>query len=259
MLQMILDDIILKVKERYNGKDEEIPISELKHKIKKTKDNKFYDLFNNNKFVFICECKKASPSKGIIKENYNYLDIAKSYEEAGASCISCLTEPYFFLGSDKHLVDIKNNVNIPVLRKDFIIDEYQIYESKALGADAILLIVRILDDITLKKYLDLAHELSLGVLVECHSEKEIERAIKAGAKVIGVNNRNLMDFSMDYDLALNIKKKYQDIILISESGLRNKDDVKKVFDSKMNGCLIGESLMRSNNVKETLKEYINAC
>lgn len=259
MLQMILDDIIVKVKERYNGKDEELPISELKHIIKKSKNNKFYDLFKDNKFVFICECKKASPSKGIIKEDYNYLEIAKEYERAGASCISCLTEPYFFLGSDKHLVDIKNNVNIPVLRKDFIINEYQIYESKALGADAILLIVRILDDEKLKEYIKLAHDLSLGVLVECHSEEEIERAIKANAKVIGVNNRNLLDFSMDYDLALNIKKKYENIILISESGLRNKDDVKKVFDSKMNGCLIGESLMRSNNVYETLKEYMNAC
>lgn len=255
---MILDDILDKVRERYKDIEDEVPLSELKRKVNLNIESKFYDLFNKD-FVFICECKKASPSKGIIKANYNYLDIAKEYEKAGASCISCLTEPYFFLGSNKHLVDIKKNVKIPVLRKDFIISEYQIYESKVLGADAILLIVRVLTKEELKKYIDLAHKLKLGVLVECHSEEEIDTAIECGAKVLGVNNRNLKDFSMDYSLALNLKKKYKDIILISESGLRNKDDVKMVYDAKMNGCLIGESLMRSENITKTLGEYINAC
>lgn len=255
---MILDDILEKVKERYQGIEEEVPLIELKRKVNLNIESKFYDLFNKG-FVFICECKKASPSKGVIKKNYNYLDIAKEYESAGASCISCLTEPYFFLGSNKHLIDIKKNVNIPVLRKDFIITEYQIYESKVLGADAILLIVRVLTKEKLKEYIDLAHKLKLGVLVECHSEEEIDTAIECGAKVLGVNNRNLKDFSMDYTLALNLKKKYKDIILISESGLRNKDDVKMVYDAKMNGCLIGESLMRSDNITKTLGEYINAC
>lgn len=255
---MILDDILAKVKERYKDIEDEVPLSELKRKVNLNIESKFYDLFTD-KFVFICECKKASPSKGIIKANYNYLEIAKEYEASGASCISCLTEPYFFLGSDKHLVDIKRNVSIPVLRKDFIISEYQIYESKVLGADAILLIVRILTKEELKKYIDLAHKLKLGVLVECHSEEEIDIAISCGAKVIGVNNRNLKDFSMDYSLALNLKKKYEDIILISESGLRNKDDVKMVYDVKMNGCLIGESLMRSDNISKTLGEYIHVC
>ncbi len=255
---MILDDILAKVKERYKDIEDEVPLNELKRKVNLNIESKFYDLFTD-KFVFICECKKASPSKGIIKANYNYLEIAKEYEASGASCISCLTEPYFFLGSDKHLVDIKRNVNIPVLRKDFIISEYQIYESKVLGADAILLIVRILTKEELKKYIDLAHKLKLGVLVECHSEEEIDIAISCGAKVIGVNNRNLKDFSMDYSLALNLKKKYEDIILISESGLRNKDDVKMVYDAKMNGCLIGESLMRSDNISKTLGEYIHVC
>ena len=255
---MILDDILDKVRERYKDIEDEVPLSELKRKVNLNIESKFYDLFNKD-FVFICECKKASPSKGIIKANYNYLDIAKEYEKAGASCISCLTEPYFFLGLNKHLVDIKKNVKIPVLRKDFIISEYQIYESKVLGADAILLIVRVLTKEELKKYIDLAHKLKLGVLVECHSEEEIDTAIECGAKVLGVNNRNLKDFSMDYSLALNLKKKYKDIILISESGLRNKDDVKMVYDAKMNGCLIGESLMRSENITKTLGEYINAC
>ena len=256
---MILDDIVLKVKERYKEKEEEIPLLELKNKAKRKKENKFYKAFNDNNFNFICECKKASPSKGVIKENYNYIEIAKEYEKSGANIISCLTEPYFFLGSDKHLIDIKKNVNIPVLRKDFIISEYQIYESSLLGADAILLIVRILDFDTLKRYISIAEELNLGVLVECHSEEEIDLAIKANAKVIGVNNRNLMDFSVDNSLSLKLREKYKDIILVSESGIIDKEDVRKVRKSNMNGCLIGEALMRSNSINDTLKEFINAC
>ena len=256
---MILDDIVLKVKERYKEKEEEIPFLEIKNQAKKRKENRFYKAFKDNKFNFICECKKASPSKGIIKENYNYIEIAKEYEKSGANIISCLTEPYFFLGSDKHLIDIKKNVNIPVLRKDFIISEYQIYESSVIGADAILLIVRILDFDTLKKYIDIAESLGLGVLVECHNEEEINMALKANAKVIGVNNRNLMDFSLDNELSLKLREKYKDIILVSESGIKDKEDIKKVKKSNMNGCLIGEALMRSNCINDTLKEFINAC
>lgn len=258
---MILDKICETVKERYLKIKQEKPIEELKAKIdfNAPKHYSFYDLFKKDKFVFICECKKASPSKGIIKENFNYLEIAREYENAGASAISCLTEPFFFLGKDEYLVNIKKNVSIPVLRKDFIIDPYQIYESKVLGADIILLIVAILDDKTLKEFIDLAHQLSLSVLVETHNEEEIERAIKAGALVVGVNNRNLKDFSMDYDLSLRMREKYPDLIMISESGLRDKEDIRNVKRAKANGALIGESLMRSENITKTLKEYIDVC
>ena len=256
---MILDKICESVKERYKKIKEEVTLEEVKSKIdfNALKTYRFYDLFKNNEFVFICECKKASPSKGIIKEDFNYLEIAKEYEAAGASAISCLTEPYFFLGSDEYLKDIKKNVSIPVLRKDFIIDEYQIYESKVLGADIILLIVAILDDIKLKEYIDLAHSLGMSCLVETHNEDEINRAVKAGALVVGVNNRNLKDFSMDYSLSLRMREKYPNLIMISESGLRDKEDVRKVKEAKANGCLIGESLMRSDNITKTLKEYID--
>lgn len=255
---MILDEIVKSVKERYKIRKEEVPLEELKKRIhiNYPLEYKFYDLFKKKNFIFICECKKASPSKGIIKENFNYLEIAKEYEESGADVISCLTEPFFFLGKDEYLIDIKKNVSALVLRKDFIIDPYQIYESKVLGADVILLIVAILKDEELKEYIQLAHSLGLSILVETHNEEEIERAIKAKAVVVGVNNRNLKDFSIDYSLALRMREKYPNLIMISESGLRNKEDVKNARLSLANGVLIGESLMRSNNIKETLKEYI---
>ena len=258
---MILDDIVRDRKKDYETIIKNNPLESLK-KLIKIEDNpkyRFYDLFNNNDFIYICECKHKSPSKGIIKEDYNYLDIAKEYERCGASAISCLTEPKFFLGADKHLVDIKNNVSIPVLRKDFIFSEYQIYESKLLGADLILLIVRILKFDELKRFLELAHKLGLSCLVETHSEEEIDLAIKAGAKVIGVNNRNLMDFSIDNSLALKLREKYKDIILISESGIKNKNDVSLIKRSGLNGILVGEALMKSDDIEKTLKEFKNAC
>jgi indole-3-glycerol phosphate synthase len=179
---MILDKIVEKVKERYEIIKKNKPLSMLLNEIAFKEEHEFifYDLFKEKNFIFICECKKASPSKGIIKEDFNYLEIAKEYEEAGADVISCLTEPFFFLGSDAYLKDIKRNVSIPVLRKDFIIDPYQIYESKALGADVILLIVAILSDKQLKDYIELAHSLGMSCLVETHNESEIEKAIEAG-------------------------------------------------------------------------------
>ena len=258
---MILDDIVEKRKERYKEIKKNLPLEKLKEKIEYPKEASyiFYDLFKNNNFVYICECKHKSPSKGIIKEDYNYLDIAKEYERCGASVISCLTEPDYFLGSDDHLVNIKKNVHIPVLRKDFIFDEYQIYESKLLGADLILLICAILDKDTLKKYLNLAHSLGLSCLVETHDEAEIDMAISAGAKVIGINNRNLKDFSVNNNIALELRKKYKDIILISESGVKNKDDIINIKRAGLNGVLMGEVLMKSEKIEDTLKEFINAC
>ncbi len=258
---MILDDIVIKRKADYDIIKEKRPLSELKKLITIPNNPKyvFYDLFKNKDFIYICECKHKSPSKGIIKENYNYLDIAKEYAKAGADAISCLTEPNYFLGSDEHLINIKKNVNIPVLRKDFIFDEYQIYEAKLIGADVILLICAILDNDTLKRFIDLAHSLGLSCLVETHNEEEIENAIKCGAKVLGVNNRNLKDFSVDNRLAISLRDKYKDIILISESGIKDKNDIANVKRAGLNGVLVGEALMKSNNISETLKEFKNAC
>ena len=255
---MILDDIVRDRKKDYETIIKNNPLESLK-KLIKIEDNpkyRFYDLFNNNDFIYICECKHKSPSKGIIKEDYNYLEIAKQYDNFGASAISCLTEPNYFLGSDTHLKNIKKEVSVPVLRKDFIFSEYQIYESKLLGADIILLICKILDFDTLKKYLDLAHKLGLSCLVETHDESEIDMAIKAGAKVIGINNRNINDFSVDNSLALKLRNKYKDIILISESGIKDVSDVKKIKEAGLNGILVGEALMKSDNIQKTLEEFI---
>jgi indole-3-glycerol phosphate synthase len=254
---MILDDIVRDRQKDYEKIIQQKPIEELKKQIKIDDNPKyvFYDLFKNKDFIFICECKHKSPSKGIIKEDYNYLEIAKEYEKNGADAISCLTEPNYFLGDDNHLINIKKEVSIPVLRKDFIFSEYQIYESKLIGADLILLICAILDFDTLSNYLKLAHKLGLSCLVETHSEEEIEMAIKAGAKVIGVNNRNLKDFSVDNSLAKSLREKYKDIILISESGIKDSNDVKEIKKAGLNGVLIGEALMKSNNIGKTLEEF----
>ena len=257
---MILDDIVRDRKKDYESIIKNNPLESLK-KLIKIEDNpkyRFYDLFNNNDFIYICECKHKSPSKGIIKEDYNYLEIAKSYEKYGASAISCLTEPNYFLGSDKHLMDIKNNVSIPILRKDFIFSEYQIYESKLIGADIILLICAILDLDTLTRYLNLAHSLGLSCLVETHNEDEIEMAVKAGAKVIGVNNRNLKDFKVDTKLSIKLREKYNDVILISESGVKDSNDIKVIKRAGLNGVLVGEALMKSDNIEKTLEEFKNA-
>lgn len=254
---MILDDIVRDRQKDYEKIIQQKPIEELKKQIKIDDNPKyvFYDLFKNKDFIFICECKHKSPSKGIIKEDYNYLEIAKEYEKNGADAISCLTEPNYFLGDANHLINIKKEVSIPVLRKDFIFSEYQIYESKLIGADLILLICAILDFDTLSNYLKLAHKLGLSCLVETHSEEEIEMAIKAGAKVIGVNNRNLKDFSVDNSLAKSLREKYKDIILISESGIKDSNDVKEIKKAGLNGVLIGEALMKSNNIGKTLEEF----
>ena len=257
---MILDDIVKDRKKDYEIIIKNKPLEELKKELTIPTNPKFvfYDLFKNNDFIYICECKHKSPSKGIIKEDYNYLEIAKSYEKYGASAISCLTEPNFFLGSDKHLMDIKNNVSIPILRKDFIFSEYQIYESKLIGADIILLICTILDLDTLTRYLNLAHSLGLSCLVETHNEDEIEMAVKAGAKVIGVNNRNLKDFKVDTKLSLKLREKYKDVILISESGVKDSNDIKVIKRAGLNGVLVGEALMKSDNIEKTLEEFKNA-
>lgn len=204
-------------------------------------------------FNFICEVKKASPSKGIIAEHFPYLDIAKEYEVAGAAAISVLTEPDFFKGDKKYLQEIASTVKIPVLRKDFIIDEYQIYQAKVWGASAILLICACLDVPTLTKFRELADSLGLSSLVEAHDEHEVQMAIDCGACIIGVNNRNLKDFTVDVQNSVRLRNLVQDdVIFVSESGLETPEDIQVLRDNNIGVALMGETFMRSHNKIEKL-------
>ena len=204
-------------------------------------------------FNFICEVKKASPSKGIIAEHFPYLDIAKEYEVAGAAAISVLTEPDFFKGDKKYLQEIASVVKIPVLRKDFIIDEYQIYQAKVWGASAILLICACLDVPTLTKFRELADSLGLSSLVEAHDEHEVQMAIDCGARIIGVNNRNLKDFTVNVQNSVRLRNLVQDdVIFVSESGLETPEDIQVLRDNNIGVALMGETFMRSPNKVEKL-------
>ena len=204
-------------------------------------------------FNFICEVKKASPSKGIIAEHFPYLDIAKEYEVAGAAAISVLTEPDFFKGDKKYLQEIASTVKIPVLRKDFIIDEYPIYQAKVWGASAILLICACLDVPTLTKFRELADSLGLSSLVEAHDEQEVQMAIDCGARIIGVNNRNLKDFTVDVQNSVRLRNLVQDdVIFVSESGLETPEDIQVLRDNNIGVALMGETFMRSPNKVEKL-------
>lgn len=204
---------------------------------------------------FICEVKKASPSKGLIAEAFPYLEIAKEYEKAGASAISVLTEPEYFLGKDQYLKEIAANIQIPVLRKDFTVDVYQIYEAKLLGASAVLLICSLLDDETLKAFLETAHGIGLSALVEAHDETEVKRALNAGARIIGVNNRNLKDFTVNIQNSVNLRKLVpENVIFVSESGMKTAEDIQVLKENGTNAVLIGETLMRAADKEKMLKE-----
>jgi len=204
---------------------------------------------------FICEVKKASPSKGVIAENFPYLEIAREYEAAGAAAISVLTEPEYFLGDPRYLQEIAAEVKIPVLRKDFIIDPYQLYEAKAWGAQAALLICALLDTDTLRAYIGIAAELGLSALVEIHDEAEAEQALEAGARIIGINNRDLNTFSVDLGVSARLRKFIPaGVITVAESGIKSPDDIRALKGSGIDAVLIGESLMRSPNKKQFLSE-----
>ncbi|MDR3584713.1 MAG: indole-3-glycerol phosphate synthase TrpC [Desulfosporosinus sp.] len=202
---------------------------------------------------FICELKKASPSQGIIAQDFPYLQIAKEYEAAGAAAISVLTEPYWFHGQDHYLTEIRQEVDIPLLRKDFIVDSYQIYEAKIIGASAILLICALLNTVTLTEYLEIAHSLGLSALVEAHTEEEVRSALAAGARVIGVNNRNLKTFEVDITTSIRLRSLVpDDLLFVSESGIKSPGEVAILKANRTDAVLIGESLMRSDNKKEQL-------
>lgn len=197
---------------------------------------------------FICEVKKASPSKGVIAQDFPYLDIARDYEHAGADAISCLTEPKWFLGSDQIFTDIRQEVDTPMLRKDFTVNAYQLYQARLLGADCVLLICALLDTKTLERYLGLCDDLGLSALVEAHDEKEIASAVAAGAEIIGVNNRNLKDFSVNFDNAARLRDQIPPgMLYVAESGVKTPADAAAVKAMGADGVLIGEALMRAKD------------
>ena len=204
---------------------------------------------------FICECKKASPSKGLISEEFPYAEIAKEYENAGADCISVLTEPKWFLGKDEYLKEITQKVSIPCLRKDFTVDEYMIYEAKLLGASAVLLICLILTEKQIADYIKICDSLGLSALVEVHNEREIKTAIKAGARIIGVNNRNLKDFTVDTENSRRLRNLVPEgILFVAESGVKTRADIEALQENQVDAVLIGETLMKAPDKRVKLQE-----
>ena len=294
---MILDEIAEKTKKRVAEQKKKVPLEEMKRRAldivaRETNNGSspyskflFRDNLAADGISFICEVKKASPSKGLIAPDFPYVEIAKEYEAAGASAISVLTEPFYFQGSNQFLMDIKKEVNIPLLRKDFTVDEYMIYEAKVIGASAVLLICAILDDEQLASYLQLAHELGMSALVEAHDEEEVRRAIACGAGIIGVNNRDLRTFTVDIMNSVRLRKLipdmvpakrsqmkestkgstkgpdpfvkcsvHQKMVYVSESGIKTKEDIDRLKANGTDAVLIGETFMRSSDKKKLFAE-----
>ena len=219
----------------------------------KALDSAKYSNDSTPQMHFICEVKKASPSKGIIAQDFPYLQIALDYECAGADCISCLTEPEFFCGADSYLSEIAKSVKIPILRKDFIIDSYMIYQAKVLGADCVLLISEILECEEMREFCDIAHSVGLSVLVESHSESALQNALKTNARLIGINNRDLRDFKVDLQTSIRLRKLVpNDKIFVSESGIATHSDIALLQSHSINATLIGETLMRERDKTKAL-------
>lgn len=253
----ILDTIAEYAAERVRKAEKNVSLEEIKeHALSMVKgDFAFEKALRKPGISFICEIKKASPSKGIIAENFPYIDIAKDYEKAGADCISVLTEPKWFLGSGNYLKEISSAVSIPCLRKDFIVNEYMIYEARIFGAEAVLLICSMLSEEQIKQYIEICDTLGISALVEAHDKAEIKTAINAGAKIIGVNNRNLKDFSVDTKNSKRLRELVpKDIIFVSESGIKDVKDIETLRESGVNAVLIGETLMRASDKTAKLKE-----
>ena len=253
----ILDQLAAHARERVAADMEKISLTQMKELAAAAgpgTGSQFTDALKRPGLSFICEVKKASPSKGLIAPDFPYLEIAESYEAAGADCISCLTEPKWFLGSDRIFREIRAAVKTPMLRKDFTVSEYQIWQAKAMGANAVLLICVILEEPALGAYLALCDELGLAALVETHDEAEIDTAVQAGAKIIGVNNRNLKDFSVDFSNAARLRDRIPPTcIYVAESGVKGPEDARTLKKIGADAALIGEALMRAENRAELLK------
>lgn len=251
----ILEEIAEKTRERIRKEKLQFPLDQLKTLAEKAPQQpSFLEALKKPGMSYICEVKKASPSKGLIAPEFPYLEIAKEYEAAGASAISCLTEPFYFMGSDTYLREITETVDIPVLRKDFTVDKYMIYQAKAFGAAAVLLICAILNDQELLEYRELAETLGMDALVEAHDENEVARALKTGAKIVGVNNRDLKTFKVDMNNSIRFRNLAPDnVVFVSESGIKNAGDIAILERNRVGAVLIGETLMRSPDKKAALE------
>ncbi len=255
---MILEEIAARTVQRVAEEKNTVPLSEMKKRAEAMDANTgfpFKKALSGSEISFICEVKRASPSKGLIAPDFPYLDIARDYEKAGASAISCLTEPFWFKGKDEYLTEISQAVKIPVLRKDFTVDEYMIYQAKTLGASAVLLICSILSKEQLSEYLGIAHSLGLSALVEAHDEEEVRTALAVGAGIIGVNNRDLRTFTVDINNSARLRKLVPpEVLFVSESGIKTAADIEALRSNGTNAVLIGETLMRSPDKKASLDE-----
>ena len=255
---MILDEIAAYTKERIEYEKSKLPMTEIRAQAKDLNADTGYifeKALAKPGISFICEAKKASPSKGVIAEDFPYVRIAKEYEAAGADAMSVLTEPKWFMGKDEYLKEIRKEITIPIIRKDFTVDEYMIYQAKLMGADAVLLICAILSDTQLQEYYGIADELGLSALIETHDEEEVQRALKAKARIIGVNNRNLKDFTVDTENSVRLRNMVpEDILFVSESGMKTRVDIARLEENGTNAVLIGETFMRSPDKAAMLKE-----
>lgn len=256
---MILDDLAAATRARVEKKKNEVPYAEVKKQaLELAQKDAWFDFpfekaLQKDEICFLCEVKKASPSKGIIAQDFPYLEIARDYERAGADCISVLTETDYFKGEDRFLKEINDIVSIPTIRKDFIIDPYMIYEAKCLGASCVLLIAALLDTDTIREYKAVCDALGLSALVEAHDASELESAIKAGARMIGVNNRDLKTFTVDINNSIRLRELVpKEILFVAESGIQTADDIDALRQAGVNGVLIGETLMRSSDKKAML-------
>ncbi len=262
----ILDEIAGYARLRVEEDKKTVTLSEIKKRCEEkrkaetdVRDHRFLEALKRPGMSFISEVKKASPSKGLISPDFPYLEIAASYEEAGTDCISCLTEPRWFLGSDEIFCEIRSTVDVPMIRKDFTVDEYQIYQAYLMGANAVLLICSILDEETVRNYRVLAESLGMDALVETHDEEEIRAAVRAGAKIIGVNNRNLKDFTVDFSNAERLRALIpEDKVYVAESGVKGPEDIRILKKIGADAVLIGETLMRADDKKAMLDALRNA-
>ncbi len=255
---MILQELAKTAAKRIKVMKQEVSLDEMKQlasSVMPATPFTFEQALKKDGLSFICEVKRASPSKGELVKKFDYMGIAADYEKAGADCISVLTEPSRFLGDDRYLSEIANKVSVPLLRKDFVVDEYMIYQAKHLKASAVLLICTLLDDVTLKKYVDICHTIGISALVEAHCEAEVESALRAGARIIGINNRNLKDFSVDLNNTIRLRKCIPtDILCVAESGIYTAEHIEQLNEALVDAVLIGECLMLADHKQDKLKE-----
>jgi indole-3-glycerol phosphate synthase len=254
----ILDEIMAFHREQLPKTMREVPLTDLRAFSSLTPPAlDFYAALKKRGVSLIAECKKASPSKGLLVRNYDPVELAKTYAKAGACAISVLTDARHFQGSLEHLRDVKEVVKVPVLRKDFIFDPYQVYEARVAGADAVLLITAVLSDTDLRDLLQLTHKLGMNALIEVHTQAELERVLLLGPRIIGVNNRNLQTFEVDFANTARLRRLIpDDIVVVGESGLKTADDVRQMRDIGVDAILVGETLVKSKNIAQAVREFV---